>query len=108
MFNRPYRCVVEECQHYTMEEIGSFLWIGSMVATIGPPGFRRLWGYLSQAVKHYLFAHDAAEVDSDSAAANLKKYAVELEKLVGTGKVGIHTLQECTVYIICAMWRQNP
>lgn len=87
VFNRPYRCVAEEVQHYTMEELGSYLWVGSMVAKIGPPGFQKLWRFLCPALKHYLYSHDADSSACDTAARNLWHYAVELEKLVDSSKV---------------------
>jgi hypothetical protein len=87
VFNRPYRCVVAEVQHYTMEELGSFLWVGSMIAKIGPPGFRKLWQQLCPALKHYLYNHDATQDECDKAADRLWQYAVELEELVFAGQV---------------------
>jgi hypothetical protein len=78
---------VDEVQHYTMEELGSFLWVGSMIAKIGPPGFQKLWQHLCPALKHYLYNHNATAAQCDEAYDHLWSYAVELEKLVDTGQV---------------------
>ena len=86
-FNRPYRCVVQYCQSYTLEETSNLIWIGSLIAYRAPAGFRKLWGLLQPALVHYLYGRDGSERAIRAAARSIQRYAEELEKFVIAGWV---------------------
>jgi hypothetical protein len=60
-FNRPYRCVVQYFQSYTLEETSNLIWVGILVAHRAPAGFRKLWGLLQPALLHYFYGSDSSE-----------------------------------------------
>lgn len=86
-FNRPYRCIVKYVRHYTIEELGSFIWIGGLVSRYGPPGFRELWSLLQPALCHYMYGCDATEEDMRAASRSLWAFACCLENKVLQGVV---------------------
>jgi hypothetical protein len=86
-FNRPYRDVVHHWKAYILEELGNLLFIGHILAGLGPPGFRKLLKSLLPALQHYMYDFHATEADMQRAAAHLRTYACDLEAFVLAGAV---------------------
>lgn len=86
-FNRKYRCVVEYSESYIMEEYANMVWIGSLIAKIGPPGFQSLWRLLRPVLKHYIYNFDAEPEECELAGKQLWDYACCVEEHVQAGHV---------------------
>lgn len=102
-FNRPYRCVVKYGKSYVMEELANLIWLGGLLAEAGPPGFRRLWGFLQPALQHYLYGWNATVEDIHAAAANMRNYAQELERGVIAGKIPSNLLSPNLHVAVCRL-----
>ena len=86
-YSRPYRDAVKFIKRYTIDEELDLLWIGCLIAKLGPPGFRKLWAKLQPAGVHYFYGFDATLADIDAAAANMLDYAKLLEQHADKGEV---------------------
>jgi hypothetical protein len=81
-FNRQYRCVIDYIKSYVMEELANLVFVGCLVAKLGPPGFQRLWKEVQPAVWHYIYGFQDNKTDQQQAANHMRNYACLLEQLV--------------------------
>lgn len=80
-----------------MEELSNLIWIGGLLAMLGPPRFKELWSHLQPALQHYMYGFNASVAEMCAAAERLRKYACKLEQLVKEDKVCSCTALTATV-----------
>ena len=87
IFSRPYCCVIKWCKKYIMEELGTLVWIGCLMAKHGPPKFQLLWKQLQVVLKHHLFDADPSAADCERANRSMDAYCETIDSLVLSGHV---------------------
>ena len=75
------------CKNDIMEELGTQVWIGCLIAKHGPPKFQLLWKHLQMVLKHHLFDADPSEADCQRANRAMDQYCETIEELVQSGHV---------------------
>lgn len=91
-----------------MAELSNMIWLGGVVAELGPVGFQQLWAHLHKVLVHYIYGLEVATCEAcDAAHQSLRDYAELLEQKVYEGQVPSYMLKPNLHTALCNLREQE-